>query len=141
MRLGGGGSSAVGSLSRGGRAAVLEPQDRQRARYTTEEAAGRSAGIALPHPICGDAARGREVARGVSVALRPAAAQGDGDAGTGLGANGGFLWLPEGALETPANDQPSGVALRGGAAADGGRQTVQEGGQRDRADLACTDGG
>jgi transposase-like protein len=39
------------------------------------------------------------------------------------------------ALEAPADHEPGGVALRGGAAADGGGQAVQEGGERDRGDL------
>ena len=46
-----------------------------------------------------------------------------------------LLRVPEGALEAPADDERGGVAVRGGAAADGGGEAVQEGRERDRRDL------
>ena len=50
----------------------------------------------------------------------------------GLGAPGDLLRVPEGALEASSDHERGGVAVRRGAAADGGGQAVQESGERDR---------
>src|SRR5207247_8556524 len=52
-----------------------------------------------------------------------------------LGADGDVLPVPARALEASADVEPGGVAFRGGPAADGGGQAVQEGGERDGRDL------
>src|SRR4051794_35384416 len=52
-------------------------------------------------------------------------------AGYGLGPPGAVLRFPEGSLGPSADDQSGGVPLRGGAAPDDGRETLQEGGERD----------
>ena len=56
-------------------------------------------------------------------------------AGSRLGADGHLLPVSARTLEAPADVEPGGVALRGSPAADGRRQAVQEGRERDGGDL------
>ena len=87
---------------------------------------------AIPYaPTRAEAPSARAVREGVG-ARHP---QGGRDPGAGLGAAGGVLRLPEGALEAPADDERGGVPVRGGAAADRRGQAVQEGRERDGDDL------
>src|SRR2546426_952930 len=55
--------------------------------------------------------------------------------GASSSATGDVLSVPARALEASADLEPGGVALRGGAAADGRGQAIQEGRERDGGDL------
>lgn len=121
----------------GGRtAAVLESQDRQRARPRTEAAAGRSPSAALRDALRRDAARGRGATRQFHRALRQRLSRRGQNSARRLGAHGHLLWLSERALEAPAHDQYCRVTLRGRAPANNGGEAREEGRQRDGADLA-----
>src|SRR5207249_1529527 len=118
------------------RAALLESPDRQRARHAAPEAAERGAGPADEDSLRGDAGGGGAAEGRVPGLGHEEGRTRSGPApGGGLGAAGDLLRVPEGALETPADDERGRVALRRGAAADGRGEAVQEGRERDGRDL------
>ena len=115
-------------LVAGGRgAAVLEPQDGQRARSSAEARAGRGEAAAAGGRVRGVEGRSREGSRCLRGPLRRHIPQGGRDPGRRLGPDDRVLRLPRWALEAPAHDERGRKPVRGGAAAHIGRQAVQEG--------------
>jgi hypothetical protein len=134
--------SAVGAVfpERWG-AAFLEPPAAERARQVAEEAAGRRARPACEDPVRRDAGGGRAVqARVPGVGDEEGRARGRPAARCRLGAPGDLLSVPEGPLEAPEDDQRRGVAVCGRAVANGRREAVQEGRERDGDHLEDTTG-
>src|SRR5712692_6790800 len=119
-------------LSGGRRAALLEPPDPQCAGPSAREGAGASIGVAAADDVRRDAGKGGRVEGEVCRLVRKAPVRGGRPAvGRGLGAAGRLLRLSAGPLGASAHDQPGGVAVRGGTAADECGETVQAGGERD----------
>src|SRR6266446_1502837 len=123
-------------LPDGARAAVLESSPRERARHAAEEAPRGGQRVAHEDAVRGDPGGGRATQAWLpGVGNEEGRGRGGPPARGGLGTAGDLLCLPERALEAPAHHERGGVAVRRGAAADGGGQAVQEGGERDGRDL------
>src|SRR5712692_8071448 len=89
--------------------------------------------------VRGDAGRGRAPEAGVpGVGHQEGRRRRGPPARRGLGTTGDLLRVPQGALEASPDHERRGVAVRGGAAADGGGQAIQEGRERDGGHLEDT---
>ena len=117
--LGGGPAGVAGGRG----AAVLEPQDGQRARSSAKARADGGKAAAAGGRVCGVEGRSREGSRCLRGPLRRHVPQGGQDPGRRLGPDDRVLRLPRRALEASAHDERGRKPVRGGAAAHIGRQS------------------
>ena len=115
---------------------MLESPPPEPPRQAAAQAASRSAESAHENSVRRDPRGGRAAKANVPDVVHEARpSRGRARARSRLGADGDVLPVPARALEASADVEPGGVALRGGAAADGRGQAIQEGRERDGGDL------